>query len=281
MNYQFKEARAGEITMAYVERGHGTPVVFVHGGGPTDLRTWVAQIEPFGEHYRAIAYSQRYHYPNPWIGDGADVNSLPTHAADLAAFITTLGFGPVHLVSLSFGADIALRFATEYPHLVRTATLVEPALFSWLVTLPGGAALFDEFARAMLPAKAAVRAGDLMTGIRLWLDSFMDSGALDQLPTTTVDRIMVNIRLLAFEPTAPGDISGEITRENASAIRAPVLLLNGDESPLMFKLVMDELQRHLPHAERIEISTASHLLHIQNPVDFNAAVLRFLVMHSG
>jgi pimeloyl-ACP methyl ester carboxylesterase len=68
MQYEFKEIRMGDISLAYIEQGQGTPVIFVHGGGPTDLRTWGQQIEPFAEHFRVIAYSQRYHYPNAWAG---------------------------------------------------------------------------------------------------------------------------------------------------------------------------------------------------------------------
>lgn len=281
MQFNYQVVQASEVSLAYVEQGRGDPVIFLHGSGPTDLRTWAAQIEPFAARYHAIAYSRRYHYPNPWVGDGSDVNSLHAHAADLAALIAALELGRVHLVGLSFGADIALRFAVDNPRLLRTVVLAEPALFSWLVTLPGGAEMFAGFARAIVPAKAAVRDGEVETGMRLWLDSFMGSGALDQLPAATVDRIKANIRLLSFEPTALSDITGEITREEAVAIRAPVLLLAGEESPPMFKLVMDELERHLPQTERVEIARASHLLHSMNPVDFNTAVLTFLGQQTG
>ena len=281
MSQAFKEANLGPITLAYIEQGQGVPVIFVHGSGATDLRTWGAQIEPFAERYRAIAYSQRYHYPNLWIGDGSEINSLPTHAADLAAFIDTLQVGRVHLVSLSFGADIALRFAVDFPHRLRTLTLAEPALFSWLVTLPGGAGMFDEYARGMIPAKVTILRGEMENGMRLYLESFMGSGAADELPASVTDRIMANIRLLGYEPTALSDISGEITREEAATIRTPALLLTGQDSPPMFKRVMDELERHLPQAERVEIARASHLLHVMNPEAFNAAVIAFLAAHSG
>ena len=51
------------ITLHSVEAGKGTPVIFVHGS-LSDEGYWADQIGPFAEHYRAIAYSRRYNYPN-------------------------------------------------------------------------------------------------------------------------------------------------------------------------------------------------------------------------
>ena len=51
------------ITLHYTEAGKGTPVIFAHGS-LSDGGYWTDQIGPFAEHYRAIAYSRRYNYPN-------------------------------------------------------------------------------------------------------------------------------------------------------------------------------------------------------------------------
>jgi pimeloyl-ACP methyl ester carboxylesterase len=46
------------VGLAYLERGSGQPVVFVHGS-ISDLTIWESQLGPIGESYRAIAYSRR------------------------------------------------------------------------------------------------------------------------------------------------------------------------------------------------------------------------------
>lgn len=281
MQHEFKEIRVGDISLAYIEQGHGAPVIFVHGGGPTDLRTWGLQIEPFAEHFRVIAYSQRYHYPNAWIGDGSDINSTSVHADDLAALIVALQLGRVHLIGWSYGADIVLRLAVEHPELVRMLVVAEPGLASWLVNLPGGSELFAEDARTMILVKRAVQNGDLERGLRLFIDAVMGSGLFDQLPTSVHDRLRDNVRLLSAEPTDIGEFVTDITRNEAATIRAPTLILTGDQSPKMFLLVSQELARCLPNAEQAQIGGAAHLLHGMNPQAYNATVLAFLAKHAG
>ena len=280
MNPEFKEVHAGDIHLAYVDQGHGTPVVFVHGGGATDLRTWGSQIKRFGKHFRVIAYSQRYHYPNAWVGDGSDINSTSVHARDLAELINALQLGRVHLAGVSYGADIILRLAVEHPELVRTLVVAEPALLSWLATPPGGMELCAEYAEKVIPAKQAVQAGDLEGAMRLYVESFLGSGMFDQLPASALDRIRDNLRLLAAEPVEIDDLGPDITREEAASVRVPTLILTGDESPGMFLMVSQELARLLPVSEQAQISRASHLLHVMNPQAYNAVVLAFLERHT-
>lgn len=279
MRGEFKHVRAGDVDLAYVEQGHGAPVVFLHGSGATDLRTWGQQIEPFAEHHRVIAYSRRCHYPNAWLDDGCDPMSTLVHVGDLAALIAALQLGRVHLIGFSYGADIALRFAVQHPERLRTLVLVEPALFSWLVALPGGSEVFAEFAGAMMPAKRAVQNGDLEQGARLFIEAVMGSGSFDQLPPSLRDRLMANAQLIGFEPTRIGESGTDITYDEAATIRTPTLILTGAQSQQLFSLVNQELARCLPNAEQAQIDEASHLMHVMNPHDFNAKVLAFLAKH--
>lgn len=281
MNYEFNQVRVGDLTLAYVEQGDGAPVVLVHGAGPTDLRTWGAQIEPFGEHWHVIAYSQRYHYPNDRTGDVSDVNSTLVQSADLAALVTALQLGRAHLIGTSFGADIILRLAVDRPELVRTLVIGEPALYSWLVTLPGGPERFAELADPMIPVKKAVQDGDMDRGLRLFVQALTGEDMLDQLPPSLHQRLLDNAHLLTMEPTDIGEMVTDITREEASGIQAPTLVLTGDKSLEAFLLTSRELARYLPNVEQAEISEASHLLHVMNPEAYNTAVLSFLARHAG
>jgi non-heme chloroperoxidase len=74
------------ITLHYVDEGKGVPVVFVHGS-LSDGGYWADQIGPFAKHYRPIAYSRRYNYPN--TNPAQPGYSALVDSDDLAAFIRT------------------------------------------------------------------------------------------------------------------------------------------------------------------------------------------------
>jgi pimeloyl-ACP methyl ester carboxylesterase len=63
--------------------------------------------------------------PPPRSGGGYSVTA---QAGTVARLIETLGAGPVHLVGNSMGGAVALRVAARRPDLVRTLTLISPAL---------------------------------------------------------------------------------------------------------------------------------------------------------
>ncbi|HSN83050.1 MAG TPA: hypothetical protein VLS88_10765, partial [Polyangiales bacterium] len=67
-------------SLAYRERGHGEPVVLVHGSA-SDMRTWSHQLPALSASYRAVAYSRRYARPNEDIPPGAD-DPMDAHVED-------------------------------------------------------------------------------------------------------------------------------------------------------------------------------------------------------
>ena len=114
------------ITLHYVDEGTGVPVIFVHGS-LSDSGYWAGQIKPFAKHYRAIAYSRRYNYPN--TNPARRGYSAVVDSDDLAAFIDTLHLGKVVVIGHSYGALTALFLAARHPELVRALVLAEPPAY--------------------------------------------------------------------------------------------------------------------------------------------------------
>jgi pimeloyl-ACP methyl ester carboxylesterase len=54
--------------------------------------------------------------------------SISAHALTVIRFIEKQGLGPVHLIATSMGGAISTRVAAHRPDLVRTLSLVSPAL---------------------------------------------------------------------------------------------------------------------------------------------------------
>lgn len=266
----------GDADLAYAAQGRGDPVIFVHGS-LADYRTWDAQLAPFGERYRAVAYSRRYHWPYAQLSNQL-IYAVAQHVADLGALIEALGLAPAHIVGSSYGALTALAFAIERPDLVRSLALGEPPLLPWLASLPDGPALLEEFmATAFGPAGQAFARGEAEAGVRLFTDGVLGAGAFDHLPPPARAALLDNAAEMRAETTTPPEqYFPALSTEDVGRLRTPTLLLQGELSPPMFGRVTDELARVLPHTERATIPAASHIMHLQNPPAFTAAVLTFL-----
>src|SRR5437868_1671772 len=105
LNAQLKMVSANGVQLHYLERGQGTPLIFLHGG-LGDYREWLGEIGAFSEQYRVIDYSRRYDYPN--TNPPIPTYSASTDASDLAGLLDALNLDRVHLVSYSYGAYASL-----------------------------------------------------------------------------------------------------------------------------------------------------------------------------
>lgn len=262
----------------YFEFGAGEPVVFVHGS-ISDYRTWSYQFEPFSAHYRVIAYSRRYHYPNPWVGDGTDYTTR-RHADDLSAFIQALDCGPVHLIGQSAGAVIATLCASSTPPLVHTLTINEPDIIPWLLEMEGGRDEFDRFvARVDVPASQALAEGKYELCMKIYVDGVLGEGTFDSLSSERRSVTLDNIPELRAEFLSAKNFYSPFTEKDAQGISAPALLVEGEASLPMYLRISAKLYGVLRKAECVRIPGAPHAAHVLTPDAFNHAVLDFLKRH--
>jgi pimeloyl-ACP methyl ester carboxylesterase len=143
-----------DTELVYIDRGHGVPVIFVHGT-VSDFRSWKLQISHFSHQFRAIAYSRRYHYPNP-LPPASTAYSAAVHADDLRSFLDAIQVDRAHIVGGSFGGYVSLVFALRCPDRVLSLTLAEPPILPFLLRSEEGKTHFDAFMNtAWLPARNA------------------------------------------------------------------------------------------------------------------------------
>src|SRR5439155_14063015 len=161
---KLKRARVNGVQLAYVESGRGEPVVLVHGG-MMDYRVWAPQIVGLSKRRHVVAYSRRYHFPNPPAPDSPEY-SYAANEEDLVALIRALRLGKVHLVGQGYGAFVATLVARDHPELVRTLVLAEPAVYSMIPTKRDRRAVVDGLTAASAASGEAVRAGDLERAAR-------------------------------------------------------------------------------------------------------------------
>lgn len=256
----------------YVDIGKGDPVVFVHGG-LGDYRTWEAQMDEFAKNHRVIAYSRRFAYPNKQtVSDAADFSVTP-NSKDLTEFIKALKLEPVHLVGHSYGAFTALLTTIDRPDLVRSLTLGEPPVMSLLP--PPSPNDTNPFAKAVEAfanheqEKAVSYFIGVVTG---------DSAYFSKLSQRHREIMMANITEIKGVLSTP-DWFPLVTCDDLKKIKTPVLLLQGEKSPLFLTSIINELEGCLNNKEKAILVNTSHGLEYENPSGFNKAVLGFIDKH--
>ena len=262
------------VTIHYWDQGHGSPIVFVHGG-LSDYREWHHQLAPFSQQFRTIAYSRRYNYPNQNRGHLADY-SARIDARDLAALLQLLGLKQVHVVGRSYGAYAALFLALERPELVRSLVLAEPPIHCWVSDSPDGGRVFSDFmSRLWTPLSEAFAAGNQAAALGLISRFFFKRRAVEDLPDSVRTNLLQNISEWQALATST-DAYPDLPRDRLSEIEIPCLMFTGDRTLKIHRFVNDELQRVLRHAERFRIPEATHEIWSRYPKLCREKCLSFL-----
>jgi non-heme chloroperoxidase len=273
-----KHIKVNERDFAYIEQGQGEPVLMLHGT-LGDYRSWELQLGSFAEKYRTISYSRRYHYPNECSGTETDY-SARLHAQDLSTFISALGLESANIVGNSYGAYTAMFHAIDHPEQVRSLVLSEPPVIPLLDRNEEGASLRNEFLKKIWsPAGEALKRGETEKGVKIFVDGVVTEGAFDSFPREVQQLIMDNACEFKAE-TSSSNFWTHFTCEDAARIQTPTLLLTGERSLKMLKLVVEELDRCLPNNELVTVPSSSHETASENPEAYNEIVLSFLARHN-
>lgn len=269
-----------------VARGEGPPLVLVHGSA-SDHRTWRGQRDTWSDRFRVIAYSRRYHWPNEEIRPGGTY-ALDEHVDDLRALLDTRETGPAHLVGHSYGGLVVLLGAARSPALAASLVLVEPPATGLFVNVPPSPvellklglrrprtalAIAALGGRALAPAEAALDRGDEDEAMRRMGHGVLGEEAYRALSPARREQIRANLILEEFRSP---EAMPRLDLDEVRSVGCPVLLVEGEESPTVFSLLMDRLEELLPHARRTSVPGASHNVHEDRPDAFDGLVASFL-----
>jgi pimeloyl-ACP methyl ester carboxylesterase len=262
----------GDTRLAYVDQGQGVPVVFVHGGGG-DWRTWEPLLPLIAAHHRFVAYSPRYHHPNPPDAGGRPY-TVPAQAEDLITFVERLGAGPVHAVGGSYGGRVVLEAAVQRPELFRTVTSSEPFITSPVEpqALAAARALAEDLGRIALP----LRKGDTVGAtVQLVIAVTGDPEGWQRLAPDARQRFLDNQG--AWLPLARAGTLPDTSVEALRRLPMPVLVMEGEHTVAGFRVTNDRLMQCLPPtARRVVVPGAPHMWYPANPVAGARAILEFI-----
>ena len=267
-------------TLSYIDTGEldsefvRNPLLFVHGS-LGDFRVWKFQIDAFSTDRRVIAYSRRYHYPNPWPKDQSIGFSPSVHADDLVAFIKTLGIEKLDLVGHSFGGVVALLVARDHGDLVSTVSVAEPALVSILGRPSHFQVVKDHGKKMIRPALKALRADKEEEMVRSFINGAHGKDVYSEMNNNRKTRLLDNAEELKGS-LLDGSTIPPFTCVEARNMDIPTLLVEGDQSPEMYRLVIQQLENCLPKSSMVTLDDASHGLVYDNPAAFNNVLIEFL-----
>ena len=122
--------------------------------------------------------------------------TVQQHTEDVAAFISALQAGPVHLLGISRGGHIAFRVAQNFPDLVRALVLagpggvLAPSLETWLAPATPPIAPGSVF----IEAAGRIRRGEIDEGIALAIDVIVGPGSWERMPEEIKQMMRDNAR---------------------------------------------------------------------------------------
>jgi pimeloyl-ACP methyl ester carboxylesterase len=257
--------------MAYLELGHGRPLICVHGS-LCDFRIWSAVLGPLTEHRRVIAVSLRHFFPERWDGV-SDTYSIAQHVADMIAFIERLDTGPVDLMGHSRGGHISFRVAQQRPDLLRRLILAEPGgeLDASLdpAVKPGPSPLATRIATSA----EKIAAGDVEGGLTFFFDAIEGAGAGARVPAASKQQLRDNAFTLIGQAR---DRRPPFSKADAESIKNPTLFIGGANTKGTLPQVLRALAANVPNSKTVMIPNTTHPMFEQAPQKFCEIVLEFL-----
>jgi pimeloyl-ACP methyl ester carboxylesterase len=259
--------------------------VYVHGLGGSSLN-WTdlmirlqAEVDGWAPDLGGFGYS-----PPPRDGDLTPAG----HARGVADLIEHLDRGPVHLFGNSLGGSVALQLAARRPDLVRSLTLISPALPS----------LFATKANIHLPVIAVPGVGERLVPKYLEADArgrvrgtidvtFADPSRIaperiaeaveevrerDGLPYAT-DTFLRTLRGLLRTFADPGP---QRPWKLAERVTCPTLVIYGRKDPLVDPRAAHRVTKHFRNAHVVVLPDCGHVAMMEHPEFVAASWERFL-----
>jgi len=257
-----------ERRVSYSERGHGAPVVLVHGSACSAAH-WAGVGERLAADHRVIALDLHGHgSTDAWAGDG------PLSLADEAALVGAVAAAagePVHLVGHSYGGAVALRFALERPRTVRTLTLIEPVAFHLLGNGYGpDAALLGEVESVAGALLSATARGDYASAMGAFVDYWNGAGAWQRLGRDARRALGAYAHTVCTHFAAA---TGErVPLAAYGRLAMPALIVQGARTRRPAARVSELLAGAMAHARHQVVPEAGHMLPLTHACDVSAAI---------
>jgi pimeloyl-ACP methyl ester carboxylesterase len=246
------------VELEYQVSGNGEPVVFIHGAFIADAFKPLLNEPALSDKYQLILYHRRGYAGS---SRASGIVSISQQAADCRALLRHLGIDRAHIVGHSYGGAVALQLALDTPAIVRSLTLLEPALMVGASAqdyrdsllrgidryrVAGAATVVDEFLQARSPGYRPVLDRELPGA---FVQAVADAGT-------------------TFDHELPGLLEWQFDEARAAQVSHPTLSVLGGRSEALsprFGEAHRLLLEWLPHIDGVVLPGATHLMLTEDP----------------
>jgi len=249
----------------YSVEGDGDPVILLNGIMMT-AEAWVLQRKALAEKFKVVSHD--------FLGQGQSSKpeegySLRRHCEDLLSLMDELQIEDAHLIGASYGGEVGLLFAAEYPEKVKTLTvagsvseihpLLEAMGRSWMeaAKTEQGEAFFHIVAPLIYSEYFFRERGE-------WLKERAKAFA----------GVVTQHWFKAFYGLMEAFMELDLTPE-LGKIKAPTLVVAGAEDILKPPKYSRIITQGIIDS-RLEIMETGHAIPLEDPKKFNSLVLDFL-----
>jgi pimeloyl-ACP methyl ester carboxylesterase len=220
-----------------------------------DATRWRLVVPGLAESFRVLVYDRRGHSRSE---RPVAAGSVDEDGDDLAALLETIDLAPAHVVTSSYGGNIALRLATRRPQLFRSLCCHEPPLWSLLRRDRDTQEILQQGAGSLDAVGRRIADGDHEGAARQFVEEVaFGPGAWENELTPELRAIFVkNAPTYLDELQDPKQL--HIDEDALSRLQLPVRLTQGSVSPPTFPAVIDRLIELIPNAGRETIDGAGH-----------------------
>ena len=260
-----QRATVGNIELAYIDRGSGPVILFVHGF-PLDHSMWSEQIEALSARHRVVAPDLRGFGQSEGLDEKTTMQQF---ADDLAGLLDALRIAePVNLCGLSMGGYVAWQFWEHHRGRLASLILCDTRAAG---DTPEGALGRLALAETVL-AEGALPVADSM------LPKLFAPRSLDSDPTyvESTKQVMESTRPTTIAAALRGMAERPDMTAELPAIELPALLLCGEHDVITPADEMRDVAKAMPDAMFRVIYGAGHMSPLERPERVNRLILEFL-----
>ena len=268
MSYLENHIRIGinDVTVSYTYEGkNGAPVIIFIHGFPFNKSMWNKQVGALEDNYRVIAYDIRGH-GNTEMGNGNF--SIDLFVKDLLGLMDNLKIDKTILCGLSMGGYIALNAIENYPQRFNALILSDTHCIADTA----------EAKEKRMKAIETIR----KSGIEEYANESIKNLFAPESFITRKEEIAAIRKMIvktSKESLCKTLLALSVRKEACNMlpeIKVPVLIMVGKEDKITPPAAAQLMHQKIKGSSLHIIEHAGHLSNIENPVDFNEHLKKFL-----